>query len=102
MRTHASAGAARSRVRTAEPADHAAIRDILLTAYGQYAADIPAPVWGRYVADLLDLDQHSRHGQLVVAIVDEAIAGYASFYPDAATQGFGWPTGWAGGRGLAV
>jgi GNAT superfamily N-acetyltransferase len=102
MRTHAPAGAARPRVRAAEPADHAMIRDILRTAYGQYSVDIPPAVWGPYLADLLDLDQHARDGRLVVAVVDEAIAGYAAFYPDASTQGFGWPAGWAGGRGLAV
>jgi GNAT superfamily N-acetyltransferase len=102
MRTRSPAGAARPRVRAAEPADHTVIRDILRTAYGQYTADIPPPVWDRYLADLLDLDQHARHGQLVVAVVEEAIAGYAAFYPDASTQGFGWPRGWAGGRGLAV
>lgn len=102
MRTHSAAGPSTPRIRQAEPADHAAIRDLLRTAYGQYTADIPPAVWGPYLADLLDLDQHSRHGQLLVADVDGAIAGYAAFYPEAATQGLGWPSGWAGGRGLAV
>jgi len=90
------------RVRPAEPADHPVIRDILRTAYRQYTRDIPAAVWGPYLADLLDLDRHAQHGQLLVAVVDEAIVGYAAFYPDASVQGFGWPAGWAGGRGLAV
>lgn len=102
MRTRAPAGVARPCVRAAEPADHTVIRDILRTAYGQYTADIPPAVWDPYLADLLDLGQHARHGQLVVAVVDAAVAGYAAFYPDASTQGFGWPAGWAGGRGLAV
>ena len=81
------------RVRAAEPADHPVIRDILRTAYGQYTHDIPPAVWRPYLADLLDLDRHARHGQLLVAVVDEAIAGYAAFYPDASVQGFGWPAG---------
>jgi GNAT superfamily N-acetyltransferase len=92
----------RPRVRDAGPADHAVIRDVLRTAYGQYVADIPRAVWDPYLADLLDLDRHARDGQLVVAVVDGAIAGYAAFYPDASAQGLGWPLGWAGGRGLAV
>jgi GNAT superfamily N-acetyltransferase len=89
-------------VRPAGPADHAAIRDILRAAYSQYTADIPPQVWDTYLADLLDLDRHARDGDLLVAVVDGAIAGYAAFHPDATAQGFGWPPGWAGGRGLAV
>jgi predicted N-acetyltransferase YhbS len=102
MRTHSAAGASTPWIRAAEPADHAAIRDILRTAYGQYTAEIPVPAWNRYLADLLDLDRHARDGQLLVAVVDGAIAGYAAFYPEAARQGMGWPPGWAGGRSLAV
>jgi GNAT superfamily N-acetyltransferase len=90
------------RVRAAEPADHTVIRDILRNAYGQYTHDILPAVWKPFLADLVDLDRHSRDGQLLVAVVDDAIAGYAAFYPDASVQGFGWPPGWAGGRGLAV
>jgi GNAT superfamily N-acetyltransferase len=95
------------RVRPAEPADHPVIRDILRTAYRQYTRDIAPTVWKPFLTDLLDLDRHARHGQLLVAVVDEAvvdeaIVGYAAFYPDASVQGFGWPPGWAGGRGLAV
>jgi GNAT superfamily N-acetyltransferase len=96
------AGAPRPLVRAAEPGDHPVIRDILRTAYGQYTADIPSELWCPYLADLLDLDRHARDGQLVVAVVGGAIAGYAAFYPDASKQGVGWPTGWASGRGLAV
>jgi GNAT superfamily N-acetyltransferase len=88
--------------RTAGPGDHAAIREILRVAYRQYAADIPAETWDPYLADLLDLDRHARDGQLLVAVVEGEIVGYAAFYPDASTQGVGWPPGWAGGRGLAV
>ena len=90
------------RVRAAEPADHGVIRDILRNGYGQYTHDISSAAWKPFLADLLDLDRHSRNGQLLVAVVDDAIAGYAAFYPDASVQGFGWPPGWAGGRGLAV
>jgi GNAT superfamily N-acetyltransferase len=90
------------RVRAAEPADHTVIRRILHSAYAQYTHDISPAVWKPFLADLLDLDRHSVNGQLLVAVVDDAIAGYAAFYPDASVQGFGWPPGWAGGRGLAV
>jgi EmrB/QacA subfamily drug resistance transporter len=89
-------------VRHAWTAEHREIRELVRTAYGQYTGDIPPEVWGRYLADLLDLDRHARHGELLVGVVGSKIAGYAAFYPDASTQGFGWPSSWAGGRGLAV
>jgi EmrB/QacA subfamily drug resistance transporter len=90
------------RVRAARPTEHAAIREVLGVAYAQYAGDISPEVWAAYRADLLDLDRHARHGQLLVAEVDRKIAGYAAFYPDATVQNLGWPGGWAGGRGMAV
>jgi predicted N-acetyltransferase YhbS len=90
------------RIRTAVRADHATIRDILRGAYRQYAAEVPPGTWERFLADLLDLDRHARHGQLLVAEVGGEVVGYVSFYPDLAAQGTGWPPGWAGGRGLAV
>ena len=51
---------------------------------------------------MLDLDQHARHGRLLVVEVDGRIRGFGAFYPDASVQGFGWPPGWASGRALAV
>jgi len=73
-------------VRPAGPADHAAIRDILRAAYSQYTADIPPQVWDTDLADLLDLDRHARDGDLLVAVVDGAIAGYAAFHPGLAVH----------------
>jgi GNAT superfamily N-acetyltransferase len=89
-------------VRHAWTAEHAEIRKLVRAAYGQYAGDIAPEVWGVYLADLLDMDRHARDGELLVAVVGGEIAGCAAFYPDASAQGFGWPSGWAGGRGLAV
>jgi MFS family permease len=89
-------------VRHPWPTERREIRELVRTAYGQYTGDIPPEVWGRYLTDLLDLDRHARHGELLVGVVDGEIAGYAAFYPDASAQGVGWPAGWAGGRGLAV
>lgn len=89
-------------IRPAARADRAAIRDVLLAAYGQYAGVMAADLFPRYLADLLDLDQHARHGQVLVAELAGQVRGSAAFYPDSSVQGFGWPRGWAGGRGLAV
>jgi GNAT superfamily N-acetyltransferase len=89
-------------VRHAWGAEHREVRKLVRAAYSQYAGEIAPEVWSAYQADLLDMDRHARDGELLVAVVDGEIAGYAAFYPDASAQGFGWPVGWAGGRGLAV
>jgi GNAT superfamily N-acetyltransferase len=89
-------------VRDAVPADHPAIRDVVAAAYRQYADLIAPDVFARYLADLLDLGTHARHGRLLVAEVAARVQGFAAFYPDASVQGFGLPAGWASGRALAV
>jgi GNAT superfamily N-acetyltransferase len=89
-------------VRSAVPADHAAIRAVVIAAYGQYADVLPPDIFSAYLADLLDLEMHASHGPLFVAEADGRVCGYAAFYPDASVQGVGWPTGWASGRALAV
>jgi GNAT superfamily N-acetyltransferase len=89
-------------VRDAAPADYPAIRAVVIAAYRQYADLIARDIFSPYLADLLDLERHARHGRLLVVEADEQIRGSAAFYPDASVQGFGWPVGWAGGRALAV
>ena len=89
-------------VRGAVPADHPAIRAVVVAAYGQYADLLPPDIFSAYLADLLDVETHASNGPLFVAEADERVCGYAAFYPDASVQGVGWPTGWASGRALAV
>jgi len=87
-------------VRAAVPADHPAIREVVIAAYRQYADLIPPDVFTAYLADLLDLDTHARHGRLFVVDAGERVCAFAAFYPDGLTQGF--PPGWVSGRALAV
>jgi len=89
-------------VRDASPADYPAIRRVVLAAYRQYADLIARDIFLPYLADLLDLDKHARHGRLLVVEADGRIRGFGAFYPDASVQGLGWPPGWASGRALAV
>ena len=89
-------------VRIAGAADHPAIRDVVIAAYGQYADVIPPDIFPRYLADVLDLEKHASHGRLLVVEVDDRVCAFAAFYPDASVQGVGFPAGWAGGRALAV
>ena len=89
-------------VRDAVPADYPAMREVVTAAYRQYADLIARDVFSPYLADLLDLDTHARHGHLIVVEADGRIRGFGAFYPDASAQGLGWPPGWASGRALAV
>ena len=89
-------------IRAADRRDHRSIRTLVRAAYGQYAPSVPAPVFRRYLADLLDLDRHAANGELLVAEHDHRVVGYAAYYPDAGRLGFNFPNGWASGRGLAV
>ena len=89
-------------VRDAVPADYPAIRHVIVAAYRQYADLLALDIFSPYLADVLDLEKHARHGRLFVVEVDGWICGSGAFYPDASVQGLGWPPGWAGGRALAV
>jgi len=84
------------------PADYPAIREVLIAAYRQYADLISLDIFSPYLADVLDLDKHARHGRLFVVEVDGWICGFGAFYPDTTVQDVGFPAGWAGGRALAV
>lgn len=89
-------------VRSADSTDHNAIREVVRAAYQQYEPVTGSELFSRYIADLLDFERHSRHGQLIVAELDGTVRGSGAFYPDVSVQGLGWPRGWAGGRALAV
>jgi len=88
-------------VRDAVPADYPAIREVLIAAYRQYADLISLDIFSPYLADVLDLDKHARHGRLLVVEVDGWICGFGAFYPDTTVQDVGFPAGWAGGRVFA-
>ena len=89
-------------VRDATPADYPAIRDVVIAAYRQYADLIAPDIFSAYLADLLDLDRHARHGRLLVVEADQWLCAFAAWYPDASVQGVGLPAGWVSGRALAV
>ena len=88
-------------VRDAVPADYPAIREVLIAAYRQYADLISLDIFSPYLADVLDLDKHARHGRLLVVEVDGWICGFGAFYPDTTVQDVGFPAGPARGHGVA-
>jgi GNAT superfamily N-acetyltransferase len=89
-------------VRGAEPADHEAIRGVVLGAHARHAGQLAPEVFSRYLDSQLDLGTHVSYGRLLVAGTREDVLGFAAFYPDASVQGSGFPSGWAGLRVLAV
>ena len=89
-------------VRPAAPIDHGAIRAVVIAAYGQYAGLMAPAVFSAYLADLLDLETHARHGRLLVVEADQWVCAFGAWYPDASVQGVGLPAAWASGRALAV
>jgi GNAT superfamily N-acetyltransferase len=89
-------------VRDAQTSDHPAIHDVLLAAYREYAAALPPEIFDGYLADILDLDGRAQTGRLIVAEHAGRAVGTVTYYDDAAAEGVGWPTGWAGVRALGV
>ena len=89
-------------VRDAARSDLPAARRVLLAAYQQYATAMPPAVFGRYLAELLDVEARARVGRILVAEVGGRVVGTVTYYPDAAAEGLGWPAGWAGLRALGV
>jgi predicted N-acetyltransferase YhbS len=89
-------------VRDATPSDAEAIREVIGAAYREYAAVLPPVVFDGYLADLLDLDARVGDSRLLVAERAGRIVGTVTFFEDAAREGLGWPSGWAGLRALAV
>jgi predicted N-acetyltransferase YhbS len=97
-----AAGRAAVSVREAREPDHPAIRDVLAAAYQEYEPDLPPGGLEFYLSDLLDLEGRAGTSSLLVAERRGRIAGTVTFFPDAASEGLGWPRGWAGLRALGV
>jgi GNAT superfamily N-acetyltransferase/quercetin dioxygenase-like cupin family protein len=97
--THTLAGV---EVRGAGGSDLPAARRVLLAAYQEYATALPPAVFGRYLAEILDVDGRAGNGHVLVAEHAGRVVGTVTSYDDAATEGLGWPAGWAGLRALGV
>jgi predicted N-acetyltransferase YhbS/SAM-dependent methyltransferase len=90
-------------IRTASPADIDAIRKVTARAYAEYEGVLAPDLYRDYLANLLDVGRRADDGATVlIAEADDRIVGTVSLYLDAGPTGFGWPTGWAAIRALAV
>lgn len=89
-------------IRHACEAEHAEIDAVTAAAYAQYEDAVPSAVYAAYVADLGLTAAHARESGILVCEMDGRIVGSVLFYPDAALEGLGLPSTWAGFRKLAV
>jgi GNAT superfamily N-acetyltransferase len=89
-------------VRPAHTGDYAHLRALLLGAYIEYHDCLPAPAFGAYLADLVDLERRADLGELLVAEHAGVIVGTATFYADASDDGTGWPSTASSIRAMAV
>jgi GNAT superfamily N-acetyltransferase len=91
-------------VREVEPTERAEVRELLRTAYGQYASAVPVvELFQRYLAGVTDGDGADWGDDAAATLVVESagrIAGTARFYPAGAVPDL--PAGWAWVRAVAV
>lgn len=84
-------------------------RAVLRAAYSEYEASFPAPNWGPYLADILDLEGRADASDLVVAELEGQIVGCVSYFPPGSKASYPsdsfsehWPAEWSAFRLLAV
>lgn len=90
-------------LRDARPEELDAVAVLLRDAYQQYQSSIPADAWKLYLEDIMNVRSRLSESQLIVATLDDKLAGAVTLYlnaPGASRQV--WPEGWAGVRLLAV
>jgi GNAT superfamily N-acetyltransferase len=78
------------------------IESLGVAAYAQYRDAVSAAVFDAYMRDLRRLADYWDEATVLVAELDDRIAGSVLFYADASSEGLGLPADWAGFRKLAV
>jgi len=90
-------------VRKGEERDLEGVVGVMRAANAEFGSILPRAFYTAYLANVLDVRSRLSESQLFVAERPEGgIVGAITLYPDASSQGWGWPTGWAGIRALAV
>jgi ribosomal protein S18 acetylase RimI-like enzyme len=88
-------------IRVARRHDIPGIAEVIRRAYQEFAP-ILGDIYPPYLADLLDVRARMAAGVVLVAEAGGRIVGTASLYADGGVAGFGWPSGWAVVRAVAV
>jgi GNAT superfamily N-acetyltransferase len=87
-------------LRNARPGELDEVGRLLVAAYQQYENNMPPENWTWYRSDMEDVRSRLPDSELIIAEINNQIAGTVTFYPQGTNNG--WPEGWAGIRLLAV
>jgi GNAT superfamily N-acetyltransferase len=90
--------------REAAPGERDQIRELLTTAYGEYAAAVPvAALFETYLADVTDVDSAAGRAVILVAETGGRLAGTARLYPAGRVEEIPHlPADWAWVRAVGV
>ncbi|MEP6774876.1 MAG: GNAT family N-acetyltransferase [Chloroflexota bacterium] len=78
------------RIRTATEADRAAIQEVSVAAYIQYAEIMPQDIWESYKENILEVTANiGGPAEQIVAEMDGAIVGSVLIFPSGSTMGEG-------------
>jgi ribosomal protein S18 acetylase RimI-like enzyme len=96
--------AQRISVRDATDEDVDRVVSVLEAANAEFEKIVPKPFYRAYLANVLDVSSRRAESQLLLAELGDPgrVVGSITLYPDAASEGWGWPAGWAGVRAVAV
>lgn len=76
------------RIRTATEADRAAIQEMSIAAYQQYAENMPQYIWEAYKEDILETTANvGGTAEQIVAEMDGAIVGSVLIFPEGSVSG---------------
>ena len=88
-------------VRDARPEELDDVAQLLEESYRQYAPLMPAEAWEEYRQDIRDVRARLPESQLIVALLNERLAGAVTLYLEK-SETLSWPDGWAAIRLLGV
>ncbi len=89
-------------IRRAERGDASPLRELLWASNRELTLAWPSWFYDGYLAELLDVVPRLEEAQVLVATDRSGMLGSVTWYPDARSEGRGWPEGWGGIRALAV
>jgi ribosomal protein S18 acetylase RimI-like enzyme len=90
-------------LREAREQDLDRVIDVLQAANREFEPGLPPSFYRAYLANVLAVRSRLAESQLLVADQGTgSLVGTITLYPDASKEGWGWPSGWAGIRAVAV
>lgn len=89
-------------VRLARPDELGDAGMLVASSFASFRRSLPSHIFEPYVSDASDLASRQDEAEIAVIEHERRLAGTVTYYPDAAGEGMGWPSGFAGLRTLAV